>query len=760
MYNSFQRQHDRFMNCLRIYKPAYYKIITLSYDEEAIEMKKCLRNLETYNVKLIDRNTCEIVEIPSMTRFGYFILNGKSYVWPFKETYIPNFIYKTSIDAVEVWSAKIETPWKMYQSRFRIFIKKGCLFVEQAYKAGAQKLSDFILENAIYDLEIFIEDEKEKMKYKMLLSGRKDNMKSKSLNINEDNFLPHLDSLKTKSVFMSLMIRHILNDIIPVVNSNDVHFKRLVGVDWLVGDICDRLNANFNAKVSNYMLRRIQYNGQLLKNKSFFESISHVSRVIRGSNSYGNHKKRELDDSHINIYCPYRIAEGEDVGLKVDIVDALEVTQSCIPTIPESMDIYNGYLRDDTKTHVFESKNWIFLDGCQIVKNTTTNNLKIGSVAKHIIFQRHLPPVRVSYATTHLKQASKLAYPQIPVISPKNDVTTINGTNAIVAVMSFDGWNIEDAIVANRDFVVRGGLTSIKTEKIIWRRNANENFHEKKLHKYNTIANHNICIGKKTKNGMDTSIRGYRGRVIDSYDLKHTRVVDLEYLHKPEIGDKLSNRSGQKGVIGFLCNSHDMPYSFDGIIPDIIINPACMPSRMTVSQMLESYFGSEALINGKLGHDSNVDIQNTHFNKETGKQELICGKTGNRLMRPIFLGNVFYMALNHIVSKKWKSRSFGAYNILTGQAIKGGSNGGLRIGEMERDQIRSRITSNISERVLSDRLLKSCDATLVSICKSCGTLEPNTCCQSPKVIRVQMSKSSRLMLMEIYSFGIFPRIHL
>ena len=769
MYKTFGRQYERFINCLQIYKPSNYKIRTITFDQEQIEIKRCWRNLETYKITLFNEDD-ETLQIPSITRFGYFILNGKSYIWPYKETYIPNYIYKTSMDSVEVWSAKLETPWKIYQARFKILIKNGCFFVEQEYNAGAQKLQDFIIENAIYDLDLDLEDENEKLKYKMLLIGQNDKMKSKSLNINEDNFLPHLDSLETKSKFLTMMIRHILNDNVPIVNTNDLSLKRLVGVDWLVGDVCSKFGGLEGIdKISNYMMKRIYYHGQLLKNQSYFESISHATRAIRGSNSYGNHKKRELDNSHINVYCPYRISEGEDIGLKVDIVESLELTQSVIPQdFQDSQDsqdsqdpdtIYNGYVTKDTNIKNFESKHWIFLDGCQMIKKT--ENLGVGSVASHIIFQRHMPPVRVSYATTHLKQASKLAYPQIPAVSAKTNVTTINGSNVMVAIMSFDGWNIEDAIVVNKDFVIRGGLTSIKTDKVIWKKTSDEIFHTNRLQKHTMLAKNSICIGKNMKCGKDTSIRGYHGRVVDSYDLKNTRIVDLEYIHVPEIGDKLSNRSGQKGVIGFLCESHDMPYTLDGIIPDLIINPACMPSRMTVSQMFESYFGVQALINGKRIHDSNIDISRSSFNKNTGKSILFCGKTGKRLGNPIFFGSVFYLALNHIVSNKYKSRSRGAENILTAQAVKGGMTGGLRIGEMERDQIRSRITSPMSERVLSDRLLFSCDIMTVSICKNCGFLEPSMkCCQTPTLIRVKMSRSSRLMLMEMYGFGIFPRIHL
>ena len=183
-----------------------------------------------------------------------------------------------------------------------------------------------------------------------------------------------------------------------------------------------------------------------------------------------------------------------------------------------------------------------------------------------------------------------------------------------------------------------------------------------------------------------------------------------------------------------------------------------MPSRMTVSQMFESFFGIEALCDGRRLKEDQIDVSRTQFNSNSGKTQFICGKTGVPLQRPIFFGTVFYFALNHLVQNKCKSRSRGTENILTGQALKGGSRGGLRVGEMERDQLRARISER-SECVLNERLITSCDAMIVSVCQNCGFLEPTTsCCEAKRILRVKMSRSTRLMLYEIYAFGIFPRL--
>ena len=176
---------------------------------------------------------------------------------------------------------------------------------------------------------------------------------------------------------------------------------------------------------------------------------------------------------------------------------------------------------------------------------------------------------------------------------------------------------------------------------------------------------------------------------------------------------------------------------------------------MTVSQMLESFFGKDALIDGHLINDK---FSPNKIHDESGKEYFICGLTGKKIAHPIFVGTVYYMPLHHMVDKKCRSRGTGPYVKLTGQPTKGKQlKGGLRCGEMERDSIRMRDASH----VLSDRLHNSSDLISCTICKNCGWLEPEiTCCENVELAKIKMSRSSRLVLMEMYGLGIFPKLHI
>ena len=370
-----------------------------------------------------------------------------------------------------------------------------------------------------------------------------------------------------------------------------------------------------------------------------------------------------------------------------------------------------------------------------------------------------MPPVRSSYASTHIRQANKILYPQKPIITSANANTILmNGYNAIVAISGYNGWNIEDAIVVNKSFLDRGGLSSIHKKINIVKKKAKEIWKNPIHDTRKSIKESDICFTKSINN-VDYHIRGYYGTVKNSYITKDNSasVLELEYIHKPEIGDKLSTRSGQKGVIGYIETTQNMPHTLNGIIPDIIINPAYLPSRMTVSQMLESYFGTEAIVTAKLPNDNISQTEISKLHKMSGKSYFVCGKTGIRLDNPLFIGTVYYMALHHVVHKKIKARNIGPVINLTGQPNKGGKYGGLRIGEMERDAI---IARNATD-VLKDRFLTSSDEITVRVCKNCGWLSPEiACCDNHNWINIKMSKTTRLALMEMYSLKIFPKLHL
>lgn len=746
-------QYNRFKHALKIWLP-HAKITYLSEKEEKKHTEYCVEQLKTYylNIELHkddEESDIQIIQICAMTKHGYFIICGKTYVWPWKEVYCQNWIYKLK-SGIEVWSCELDKPWELYKGRLKVIIHQNTICVEGQYQKGRVSLLQFMEYYNIEDLmnkslkNYSIDEDK----YESLLNGP---WKNKKNNPFENHpFLPHLKSMSSKSIFLSLMIVNLLNSDIPYANTNDINTKRIIGVEWLIGHLCSRIEN----KAGSYMIKRIHSQGQLINLASYFERISHLTRVIRGSSAYGNHEKREYHKSHIGVYCLYRSSEGENIGLNVDLVSDVKITLP--PHKYDTSNCSNGVIDCESNQICSpQSKFWKWNNGGRVMKG---NNSSKGYVAKQIVFARHMPPVRSSYATTHIRQANKLIYPQKPIITPKDSNTIlINGYNAIVVVSGYNGWNIEDAIVVNESFIKRGGLQSIHKKITIVKKKGKEIWKNPIHEVRKKIKESDICFTKSINN-IDNNIRGCHGTVVKSYETQNNSasILELEYIHSPEIGDKLSTRSGQKGVIGYMEEVQNMPYTINGIVPDIIINPAHMPSRMTISQMLESYFGTEAIVKANLRHDNLCEKELSQLDKNSGKSRFICGKSGKKLDNPLFVGTVFYMALSHMVHKKVKARNIGPVVKITNQPIKGGKYGGLRIGEMERDSIMARNAMS----VLKERLQTSSDMIKVRVCKSCGWLEPEIiCCQNHNWIDVNMSKTTRLTLMEMYSLKIFPKLH-
>ena len=275
--------------------------------------------------------------------------------------------------------------------------------------------------------------------------------------------------------------------------------------------------------------------------------------------------------------------------------------------------------------------------------------------------------------------------------------------------------------------------------------------------------------------------KNYTGRNGDGYNFAKVRV---RTLRKPVMGDKVSSRHGQKGTVGNIIPEMDMPFTKDGLRPDIIINPHAIPSRMTIAQLKETLLGKVLLQLGMFGDGTsfgNLDVKTIATELQRvgyesyGNEVMYNGLTGEQLETSIFVGPVFYQRLKHMVNDKQHSRSIGPMVNLTRQPAEGRSrDGGFRIGEMERDVM----IAHGASRFCRERLYDASDKYSVYVCKKCGlTASYNdgnskkmyahadfsihlckTCGNKTDFAKVEIPYAFKLLSQELQTINVVPRI--
>ncbi|MEM2856027.1 MAG: DNA-directed RNA polymerase subunit B [Candidatus Nitrosocaldaceae archaeon] len=429
-----------------------------------------------------------------------------------------------------------------------------------------------------------------------------------------------------------------------------------------------------------------------------------------------------------------------------------------------------------------------------------------------------------SYVRQHF-----MVYPQVPLVNTKalsllglNDRPT--GQNCIVAVLSYECYNIEDAIVVNKSSVERGLARSFfyrvyEGEAKQYPGGMKDNFEIPSVDDnirgfrgervYRLLESDGVVMSEAVVEGGDILIgRTSPPRFIEEYKEFETRgpyrrdtsigvrpsengVVDsvimtqstdggklykvrVRDMRIPEIGDKFASRHGQKGVIGMLMKQEDMPYTEDGIVPDVIINPHAFPSRMTVGQFMESLTGKAAALAGRFvdgtafvgekSEDIKPILERYGF-KHTGKEIMYDGRTGKKFPVDVFIGVVYYQKLHHMVADKIHARARGQVQMLTKQPTEGRARGGgLRFGEMERDCL----IAYGASMVLKDRLLEESDKSDILVCERCGLLAYydmkqrkytcRICGDKAKVSPIIVAYAFKLLLQEMLSLNIAPRV--
>ena len=432
--------------------------------------------------------------------------------------------------------------------------------------------------------------------------------------------------------------------------------------------------------------------------------------------------------------------------------------------------------------------------------------------------------------STYVRQHFML-YPQTPIVTTKSlNLLGMEerpaGQNCVVAVLPFDGYNIEDAIVLSKSSVDRG-LARTFFYRIYDAEakqypggmrdnfeipNADDNIRGYKGEKSyrvleedgivateSSVIGGDILIGKTSPPRFmeeykefessgpyrrDTSIgvRPSETGVVDTVVMTQSHEGGKMYkirvrdMRIPEIGDKFASRHGQKGVLGILAKNEDLPYTEQGITPDVLINPHAFPSRMTVGMMMESVTGKAAAVRGKqfdgsafVGEKMDVvkEILDKAGFKYSGKEKMYDGRTGKSFLVDVFIGVVYYQKLHHMVSDKIHARARGQVQMLTKQPTEGRARGGgLRFGEMERDCL----IAYGASMLLKDRLLDESDKTEVLVCEKCGLTGFHDarkrkfvcaqCGDTAPISSVSVAYAFKLLLQEILSLNIAPRLKL
>jgi len=503
----------------------------------------------------------------------------------------------------------------------------------------------------------------------------------------------------------------------------------------------------------------------------------------------------------------------------IELVDANE-EENCFITFEEK------HVKKHTHLEIFPSA--ILGAGASIIPypehNQSPRNTYESAMAKQSL-GFSTPMMNTS---TYVRQHSML-YPQTPIVTTKamgllGLEKRPAGQNCVVAVLPFDGYNIEDAIVLSKSSVDRGlGRTFFyriyEAESKQYPGGMRDNFEipnaDDNLRGYkgeksyrlleddgivateSSVSGGDILIGKTSPPRFmeeyrdqesrgpyrrDTSIgvRPSESGVVDTTVLTQSTEggkmfkVRIRDMRLPEIGDKFASRHGQKGVVGLLAKAEDLPYTADGISPDVLINPHAFPSRMTVGMMMESITGKAAAIRGKkvdasafVGEkmeDVKGVMEDAGF-KYSGKEIMYDGRTGKQFPVEVFIGVVYYQKLHHMVADKIHARARGQVQMLTKQPTEGRARGGgLRFGEMERDCL----IAYGASMILKDRLLDESDKSDIFVCERCGVVAYHDvkqrryycriCGDKGKVSSVSVAYAFKLLLQEMSSLNIAPRL--
>src|SRR3989338_2023725 len=469
--------------------------------------------------------------------------------------------------------------------------------------------------------------------------------------------------------------------------------------------------------------------------------------------------------------------------------------------------------------------------------------LLLGVASSLVPYGNFTNPVRLEMGTKVSKQSlglytenylirmdtdsSILHYPQIPLLNSFiYDTIGYNkhpaGQNLVIAVMSYEGFNMEDAIILNKGSIDRGvgrstyfipyvseelrysgglvdeiglvdkdvkgyrseddykylekdGITSVevslKPDQVIIGKTSPPRFLGE-VEEFSIAASTRREASSIIKQGEEGTVDMVI--ITENEDGNKFVQVRLRSQRIPEVGDKFASRHGQKGVVGLIVPEVDMPFTSTGIKPDLIFSPHSIPPRMTVNHLLEVIAGKTDALSGNFIDGTSFDSRSeddirkellTLGFKENGTETMYNGITGEKFKVQIYIGNMYYFKLQHMVANKIHARASGRIQLLTRQPIEGrAKGGGLRVGEMEKDCL----VSHGASLLLKERF--DSYKVILYVCEACGMLAVNDsfrkrqfctkCGSGTEITPIEISYAFKLLLDEIKSLGIYPRLTL
>ena len=554
----------------------------------------------------------------------------------------------------------------------------------------------------------------------------------------------------------------------------------------------------------------LEKRGEVLSNKLIegdYSKMSSWNHLIRGEHMYKLNPEMSVYDESYYRDEFYEIKEKYDDYMsylsdnisQIEYIDPLETEGFLIAKSINSID------KDYTHCDIHPS-------------------LILSAVSVNIPFPEHSQYPRNVFSCQQTKQvvglyssayntrfdtfAHVLNYPQKPIVTTRykkyTDVDKLPyGINCIVAIASYTGYNQEDSMMLNKTSIQRGMFNSLYfrgyeddeegdgSRRIFFENPLNVKDIKKrnmlnfdKLDKNgfvkegSYITDEDAIIGKvgeetnlnnqKISSVSGKSVKfntsGYVDKVVVTKNAENLRRARVRIRKNkiPTVGDKYASRPGQKGMCGLVLEQEEMPFTKDGIVPDLIINPHAIPSRMTINQLLEVVLGKSSALGGFLGdatafqnndiHDY-AELMKKYDYDEWGNEVMYSGITGEQLKTSIFIGPTYYQRLKIMVADKMHSRGTGPLQSLIRQPAAGrANNGGLRIGEMERDSILAHGTAEF----LRESMMERSDKYDVNINDKTGLISNGE--ESEDIVNVRMPYAMKMLIQELQTMSIAPRL--